>query len=112
MIRRTILFSLVIAAFAVIYVTSDVKAQEPQQAFGRQWGRNYNPQDWNRFYHYPYVYYDHDYYPREYFRSGPSLYDRYPPEMQVPTTFNRGWANYYLYPKRYHQGNHFTVDVH
>ena len=110
MIRRTILFSLIIVAFAVIYVTSDVKAQEPQQAFGRQWGRNYAPQDWNRFYHYPYVYYPHNYYPPEYFRSGPSMYYRYPPEMQIPA-YNPGWANFYPSPQRYHSGKHFILDV-
>jgi len=111
MLRRLILLTFCLAAFAVIYVTSDAKAADPQQAFGRQWGRNYNPQDWNRFYHYPYVYYPHNYYPQEYFRSGPSLYNRYPAEMQIPA-YNPGWANFYTYPRRYHQGNHFTVDVH
>jgi hypothetical protein len=112
MLRKSILLTLCLAAFAVIYVTSDANATEPRQAFGRQWGRSYNPQDWNRFYHYPYVYYPHNYYPREYFRSAPSLYNRYPAEMQVPAYYNPGWANFHTYPKRYHQGNHFILDVH
>jgi len=112
MIRRTLLLSLVLAAITVTAITSDGNASDPQQAFGRQWGRNFTPQDWNRFYHYPYVYYPHNYYPQEYFRSGPSLYDRYPVEMQTPTTYNRGWANFYQYPRLYHQGNHFILDVH
>ena len=110
MIRRVILLSLIIAAFTVIYVTSEVKAADPQQAFGRQWGRNYSPQDWNRFYHYPYVYYPHNYYPTEYFRSAPSLYYRYPPEMQIPV-YNRQWHNEYPMPRRYHQGHAFILDV-
>lgn len=109
MIRRAILLTLCIAAFAVVCVANDAQAQ--QQGYGRQWGRNYNPQDWNRFYHYPYVYYPHNYYPQEYFRSGPSLYYRYPAEMQIPT-YNPAWANFYPSPRRYHSGKHFILDVH
>jgi hypothetical protein len=110
MIRRVILLTVCIAALAMIDVTG-TQAAEPQQAFGRQWGRNYNPQDWNRFYHYPYVYYPHSYYPQEYFRSGNSLYHRYPAEMQIPT-HNPSWANFYTSPRRYHSGKHFILDVH
>jgi len=111
MIRRTILLTFCAAMFLAMFSVVDLRAAEPQQAFGRQWGRSYNPQDWNRFYHYPYVYYPHNFYPQEYFRSAPSLYYRYPPEMMIPT-YNPTWANFYPSPQRYYQGKHFILDVH
>ena len=54
MIRRTI-FVLLCATFVMAVLSvADVQAQ---QAFDRQWGGTYTTQDWNRMYHYPYVYY-------------------------------------------------------
>ena len=33
-----------------------------QQAYGYQWANSYNTHDWNRLYHYPYVWYPQNYY--------------------------------------------------
>jgi len=49
MFRRTILALLCAAAVVAMMSVSDAQAQ--QQAYGRQWGRSYNTQDWNRLYH-------------------------------------------------------------
>ncbi|MDR1492048.1 MAG: hypothetical protein LBT05_04930 [Planctomycetaceae bacterium] len=111
MIRRAILFTVCSVLVASIFAVAEVQAADPQQAFGRQWGKNYNPQDWNRFYHYPYVYYPHSYYPQEYFRSDVDPHNRYPTEMQVPAQYNRNWVNFYTYPQRYHTGKHFILDI-
>lgn len=81
-----------------------------QQAFGRQWGHSYNAQDWERFYHYPYVYYPQNFWSTDYYRSSESLYYRYPPEMRVPV-YNRNWQNYYPQNRRYHYGHHFILDT-
>jgi hypothetical protein len=81
-----------------------------QQAYGRQWEQTYNVQDLQRFYNYPYVYYPHNYYSPEYFRSGPDPYNRYPAEMRVPA-YNKDWLNYYPSTRRYHSGNHFRLDI-
>ena len=42
---------------------------QAQQAFDRQWGGGYTPQDWTRFYHYPYVYYPQNFWGSDYYRS-------------------------------------------
>ncbi len=81
-----------------------------QQAFGRQWGRTYSTQDWNRFYHYPYVYYPQNFWGADYYRSSEDMYYRYPPEMRIPV-YNRQWHNYCPQERRYHQGHHFIMDV-
>ena len=52
MIRRTMIVLLCTAAVLAVFSVADAQAQ---QAFGRQWGRSYSTQDWNRLYHYPYV---------------------------------------------------------
>ena len=78
-------------------IFSVATAQDPaqgQQAFGRQWGNSYSSQDWNRMYHYPYVYYPQNYYGQDYYRSSEDMYHRYPPEMQIPV-YNKSWANFY-----------------
>ncbi len=66
--------------------------------------------EWNRFYHYPYVFYPHNYAPDAYMQSAEDLYHRYPQEMRIPV-YNRAWQNYYPKPRRYHQGHHFNLDV-
>ena len=81
-----------------------------QQAYDRQWGGNYTTQDWNRFYHYPYVYYPQNFWGQEYYRSADNLYYRYPPEMQIPV-YNKAWHNEYPLPRRYYQGHDFILDV-
>ena len=106
--------SLVVAAILVcpLLTLSDVGTQraEAQQAYGRGWGQSYTTQDWNRFYHYPYVYYPQNFWGNEYYRSADSLYHRYPPEMRIPV-YNRKWHNYYPSRRRYHSGHHFILDV-
>ncbi|MDD4789198.1 MAG: calmodulin-binding protein, partial [Pirellulales bacterium] len=77
---------------------------------GRQWGRTYSTQDWNRFYHYPYVYYPQNFWSTDYYRSSEDLYYRYPPEMRIPV-YNLRWHNYYPQARRYHSGHHFVLDI-
>ena len=55
---------------------------QAQQAYGRQWGKSYGTRDWNRLYHYPYVYYPQNFWSSEYYKSSNDLYNRYPPEMR------------------------------
>jgi len=54
MLRRTLVILLCAATMLVVLGMAEAQAQ---QAFGRQWGRSYTTQDWNRLYHYPYVWY-------------------------------------------------------
>ncbi len=106
MIRRT-LFAFACAATAWLLTAESTHAQ---QAYGRQWGRSYNTQDWERFYHYPYVWYPQNFWGADYYKSSESLYHRYPPEMRVPV-YNRKWHNYYPQASRYHRGHHFILDT-
>lgn len=82
----------------------------PQPAYGQQWGGGNRSVDWNRFYHYPYVYYPQNFYGPEYYRSSDSLYHRYPAEMRIPV-YNKRWHNEYPSPRRFHSGHHFILDV-
>ena len=109
MVRRILLAALcaVCLGSVVNWTAEDAAAQ---QAFGRRWGHGYRTQDWERFYHYPYVYYPANFYSSEYYRSSDSLYHRYPPEMQIPV-YNNMWHNYYPEGRKYHYGNHFSLDV-
>jgi hypothetical protein len=96
-------------------------------AFNRQWVHTYGTQDWERFYHYPYVFYPQNFWGNEYYRSAEHLYYRYPPEMRIPV-YNKQWHNYYpeganwnrylthqyIGPPtggRYHLGHHFILDT-
>jgi len=97
-----------VAAVAVCCFAGDTA--RAQQAFSGQWGRTYNNQDWQRFYHYPYTFYPQNFWGQEYYRSSDSLYFRYPPEMRVPV-YNKQWHNYYPQQRRYHSGHHFILDV-
>ncbi len=107
MIRRILIVLLVAAAVAAVFSVAEAQAQ---QSFDRQWGRTYSTQDWNRFYHYPYVYYPQNFRGADYYRSSEDMYFRYPPEMQIPV-YNRQWQNYYPQERRYHKGHHFIMDV-
>lgn len=101
---------LTIFGFAVLFVmfgASEAKAQYPNAA---QSSRAYNVEDWNRFYHYPYVYYPQNYWSADYYRSSGDIYNRYPAEMQVPA-YHQHWQNYYPAPKRYHKGFHYIMDI-
>jgi len=108
MIRRNMMV-LLCAAVVSIGLTA-TKASAQQRAYGQAWGNAYSSQDWNRFYHYPYVYYPQNFWGNEYYRSSQSLYFRYPPEMRIPV-YNRKWQNYYPDSRRYHYGHHFQLDV-
>ena len=107
MLRRFLLVLVCSATMALFFSASEAQAQ---QAYGRQWARTYNTQDWQRYYYYPYVYYPHNYYSPEYFRSSEDIYNRYPAEMQVPA-YNKDWINFYPMPQRYHQGFHYRLDI-
>ncbi len=100
------------AAFlaAVFVVTpARVEAEPYSRAYGQSWG-NLSTQDWERFYHYPYVYYPQNFWSNSYFRSSDSLYYRYPSEMRIPV-YNKKWKNYYPECRPYHKGHHFQLDV-
>ena len=72
-----------------------------EQAYGRQWARHaYNSQDWDRFYHYPYLWYPQNFWNADYYRSSESLYYRYPPEMRVPV-YNKRWHNEFPMTRKY-----------
>ncbi len=102
---------LIVAAFVAVMLTAALQqTASAQQAYGRQWGRTYSTQDWNRFYHYPYVYYPQNYFGPDYYKSSEDLYFRYPPEMRIPV-YNQRWQNYYPEPRRFHSGHHFIMDV-
>lgn len=105
---RRCLLAILLGCLVSIALTSQASAD--QRAFGRVWGNSYSNQDWNRFYHYPYVYYPHSYWGNEYYRSADDLYYRYPPEMRVPV-YNKQWHNFYPSGHRYHSGSHFYTDV-
>jgi len=107
MIRRTVLTLLGAAAIVVLISVCDARAE---QAFGRQWGRTYTTQDWNRLYHYPYVYYPQNFWGPDYYRSSEDMYFRYPPEMRIPV-YNQRWQNFYPEPRKYHSGHHFILDI-
>ena len=98
----------------LLAAASEAGAQPPAaagtQAYGYQWGQSYNAHDWNRLYHYPYVWYPQNFYADGYMQSANDLYYRYPQEMRVPV-YNRAWQNYYPKSRRYHQGHHFNLDV-
>lgn len=106
MIRRMLLA--VAAAFLLSALAGTGEAQD--RAYGRVWGGQYNRTDWQRFYHYPYVYYPQNFWGNEYYRSSEDLYYRYPTEMRTPV-YNRSWHNEYPERRRYHQGHQFHLDV-
>ena len=115
MTRHTWAAAFVAGAIAIgaVLAPREAAAQPPaagQQAYGYQWGNSYNATDWNRFYHYPYVWYPHNFYADSYQQSANDLYYRYPQEMRVPV-YNRAWQNEYPKSRRYYQGHHFHLDV-
>ena len=98
MLRRTIFAALVALAAAAITGTgtSQVQAAPPGQ-----------PTNWQRFYHYPYVYYPQTFSPPVEFDH---MYYRYPQERQIPV-YNKQWYNFYPTEKPYHKGHHYILDV-
>lgn len=107
MIRKLMLALLCALGLTLVLSASEASAQ---QAYGRNWGTTYNTQDWERFYHYPYVWYPQNFWGNEYYRSSEHLYYRYPPEMRIPV-YNKQWHNYYPAGRKYHSGHHFILDV-
>ena len=108
MVRRAIWTMLAVAAISL--TTAELaQAQQPAPINPAWAGYQNSTIDWNRFYHYPYVYYPHNYWGREYFRSSNSLYYRYPAEMRIPV-YNKKWQNYLPAGRPYHWGHHFILD--
>ena len=107
MLRRTMFLVVCAAGLSALLAASEASAE---QAYGRQWGRTYGTQDWNRFYHYPYTYYPQNFWSTDYYRSSEDLYHRYPAEMREPV-YNRGWHNYLPKGRKYHSGHHFILDT-
>jgi hypothetical protein len=87
-----------------------LSALAEQRAYGKVWGGIYGKNDWERFYHYPYVFYPQNFWGQEYYKSSESLYYRYPNEMRIPV-YNKKWHNYYPSCRPYHSGHHFILDV-
>lgn len=111
MIRRLLLALACACVLGVVSTATEAQAQNPNtRAYGRVWGGQHSRMDWERFYHYPYVYYPQNFYGSEYYRSSEDLYYRYPQEMRIPT-YNRQWHNEYPQERRYHQGHQFILDV-
>jgi hypothetical protein len=112
------MFSLLLAAGLLALAPGAVHAQHPpggvvfpdSQTYGYRWGHAFSNRDYERFYHYPYVYYPHNFYGNEYFRSRNDLYYRYVPEMQIPV-YNRQWFSYYPQYRKFHKGHHFVLDT-
>ncbi|QEG39056.1 hypothetical protein UC8_10170 [Roseimaritima ulvae] len=107
MFRRSLLMLALVAGLAAGFAAD---ADADQRAYGRTWGGQASSRDWDRFYHYPYVYYPQNFYGQEYYQSSDSLYHRYPSEMRIPV-YNKKWHNYYPSSRRYHSGSHFQLDV-
>lgn len=106
MFRRFFLATLLVAGTLAVAHSAGAE----QRAFGKAWGGDASSRDWNRFYHYPYVYYPQNFWGHEYFQSSDSMYYRYPPEMQIPV-YNKRWHNFYPSNRRYHSGHHFILDT-
>ena len=104
------LFALALLCFTAADAAAQPPAGAGAQAYGYQWGNSYNAQDWNRLYHYPYVWYPQNFYQDGYMQSANDLYHRYPQEMRTPV-YNRAWHNEYPTSRRYHHGHHFNLDV-
>lgn len=108
MVRRAILVLLACSVLAIGLSATTARAE--QQAFNRVWGGAYGQNNWERFYHYPYVFYPQNFWGNEYYRSAESLYYRYPPEMRIPV-YNKKWHNELPAGQLYHSGNHFITDM-
>ena len=48
---------MIAAVLLCSYTVGTESATAEQKAYGRAWGGQADFRDWNRFYHYPYVYY-------------------------------------------------------
>ena len=95
--KRAFLAVMTLMSAAAAFQAGPCEAAKPGQ-----------PADWERFYHYPYVYYPHNY--QRYPESYDHLYYRYPAERRIPV-YNADWHNFYPAKKPYYRGNHFALDV-
>lgn len=100
MLRRILPATLVV--LTALAVTSSFAPTEARAAGNGQ------PTDWSRFYHYPYVYYPHNFTPQN--QSFNHMYHRYPQNRRIPV-YNSNWYNFYPSKKPYHKGHHFILDV-
>ena len=100
---------LVLLGLLALGSSFNVAQAQGAQAYGRQWGRSYGTRDWNRFYHYPYVYYPQNFWSDQYYQSSDDLYHRYPSEMRTPV-YNKQWHNMLPEGQLYHSGHHFVLD--
>lgn len=107
--KRVLLVVLAIIGFMFLFEIGSARAQSPTANRPASY-RRYDAQDWNRFYYYPYVYYNQNFRPMSEYRSADSLYYRYSRPMQVPT-YNPNWQNYYPVKRRFHEGTHFLLDI-
>lgn len=91
-----------LAALAALTICCAVAVPGSAEAGGKG-----QPTDWNRFYHYPYVYYPRNFKaPEEY----DSMYYKYPIERRIPV-YRTDWHNFYPQDRPYHSGHHFYLDV-
>jgi hypothetical protein len=102
---RRILAGLVCALGLGTFAVS--AATHAEESFHQQWAHTYSTQDWDRFYHYPYVYYPQNFWGDEYYRSSESLYYRYPPEMRTPV-YNKQWHNEFPQAAMWNQWIHYN----
>lgn len=94
MLKRLVLAAVIAAG--VFMTNTSTEAAPPGQ-----------PSDWQRFYHYPYVYYPHSFQrPQTY----DHMYHRYSPSMRIPV-YNTSWYNFYPTEKPYHDGHHYLLDI-
>lgn len=113
MVRRTTCALALALGLMAALSAGTAEAQQSygnSMAYGRQWAGSYSTQDWNRFYHYPYVYYPQNFWGDDYYRSSESLYYRYPSEMRIPV-YNTQWHNPYPEGRIWHSGHHFILDT-
>lgn len=102
-----IMMTLILAFVLAVILSDTASAQYPGS---RPIARTTNTQEWNQYYHYPYIYYPQNYWSPQYFQSSDNIYHRYPPEMQVPA-YNPNWQNFYPSGRKYHFGNHYKLDI-
>ena len=104
MLRRFVLSGLLgVAAFGALS-TQDADLSGAAEAQAQQVGQ---PNDWQRFYYYPYVYYPHNFQPPVQYDS---MYYKYPAERRIPV-YNKDWYNFYPTEKPWYKGHHNILDV-
>ena len=98
MVKRSLLTGMCLLACLVVssLCPTSAEASPPGQ-----------PSNWDRFYHYPYVYYPQNFQkPAEY----DHMYYRYDQARRIPV-YNKDWHNFYPSARPYHSGHHFILDI-